>query len=190
MGPFFLNKKIIFQPIVIIGLVTLFVFSSCGSSKKVIKKSNQQVETSENNTNQKIQEKYAIKLGVPQNDISNIALYRLIDKWYGVPYKFGGKTMAGIDCSDFVSVVFHDVYDKNISGTAASMYEQCKKISTKNLREGDLIFFKIGTKNISHIAIYLQNNKFVHATVHRGIMIDDLNESYYKKYYFACGRFK
>ncbi|MEO6882853.1 MAG: C40 family peptidase [Bacteroidia bacterium] len=184
-------EKIIFQLLIFSAFAALFFLTSCGSQKKVTKKNSKEnnKETNSSSFDQKIQNKYATQLGVSQKNISNISLYTFIDKWYGVPYKYGGKTMNGIDCSDFVSILFNNVYEKNISGSAAGMYNQCKKISMENLREGDLIFFKIGSSEISHIGIYLQNNKFVHATVHRGIMIDDLNEAYYKKYFFACGRF-
>ena len=53
-----------------------------------------------------------------------------------------------------------------------------------------MVFFKIENDNINHIGIYLQNNKFVHASTKKGIMIDDLDEAYYKKYFFKAGRLK
>ena len=65
-----------------------------------------------------------------------------------------------------------------------------KTVSKSNLEEGDLLFFKIDGDKISHIGVYLQNNKFVHATTKKGVMIDDLDEAYYKKYYYKAGRLK
>ena len=70
------------------------------------------------------------------------------------------------------------------------MYNQCKHISKQELQEGDLVFFRIDSKDISHVGIYLQNNKFVHATTKAGVMIDDLDEEYYKKYFISGGKTK
>ena len=58
------------------------------------------------------------------------------------------------------------------------------------LRTGDLVFFKINNDKISHVGIYLKNNKFIHASSYRGVTVNDLDESYYKKYYYASGRVK
>ena len=75
-------------------------------------------------------------------------------------------------------------------GSSASIYHQCSAISKDKLKEGDLVFFKIDSKEISHVGIYLQNNKFIHATTKAGVMIDDLNEEYYRKYFKGGGAIK
>jgi lipoprotein Spr len=136
------------------------------------------------------EEKYAQLLRVDREDISNEKLYSFIDDWYGTPYQYAGKTKKGVDCSGLTCILFKEVYGKELSGSSASIYNQCEKISKDKLREGDLVFFKIDSKEISHIGIYLQNNKFVHATTKAGVMIDDLDEEYYKKYFFGGGKLK
>ena len=100
------------------------------------------------------------------------------------------KNKNGIDCSNFTSTLYSNVYSKPLTGSSSSIFNQCKVISKNNLEEGDLVFFKIDGDNISHIGVYLQNNKFVHATTKKGVMIDDLDEEYYKKYYYKGGRIK
>ena len=137
-----------------------------------------------------IEEKYAQLLRVDKENISNKKLYSFIDDWYGTPYLYGGKTKRGIDCSGFTIILYKEVFEKELSGSSASLYNQSEKISKAELKEGDLVFFKIDSKEISHIGIYLQNNKFVHATTKAGVMIDDLNEEYYKKYFEGGGRIK
>jgi len=156
------------------------LISSCGTQRS----------TSSSSSFNTIEEKYAHLLEVSNESISNKKLYSFIDEWYGVPYKYGGKSKSGVDCSGFTSVLCKNVFGKEISGTALSIYNQCKKISKEELKEGDLVFFVIGTKEISHVGVYLQNNKFVHATTHKGVMIDDLNEEYYRKYFTGAGRVK
>ncbi|MBI4946712.1 MAG: C40 family peptidase [Bacteroidetes bacterium] len=137
-----------------------------------------------------IEDKYSHLLGVNKENISDRKLYAFIDDWYGTPYQYGGKTKKGIDCSGFTILLYKEVFGKELCGTSSSLYNQCKKISKEELKEGDLVFFKIESKDISHIGIYLQNNKFVHASTKAGIIVNDLNEVYYKKYFAGGGRMK
>ncbi len=168
-------------------LISLAIFiSSCGSTKKVSSFS----EKENNSSSTKIKTKYAELLNVKENKIDNIKLYTFINDWYGVKYKYGGKTKKGIDCSAFTSELYNNVYNKPLNGTAASIFYQCKPVSKNNLDEGDLVFFKIDNDNVTHIGVYLQNNKFVHASTKKGVMIDDLDEPYYKKYFYKGGRIK
>lgn len=160
--------------------------SSCRSHKDIAKKDTTTTTPKSN----KVQSKYAQLLNVDESKIENIKLYSFIDEWYGVPYKYGGKNKNGIDCSNFTSTLYNFVYNKSITGSSSSIFDQCKPISKNNLEEGDLVFFKIDGDKISHIGVYLQNNKFVHATTKKGVMINDLDEAYYKKYFYKSGRLK
>lgn len=135
-----------------------------------------------------LKKKYATQLGVEEKSITNLKLYRFVDEWYGVPYKYGGKNKSGVDCSGFASALLRDVYAISLAGSAQTMYESCDHVAEKNLQEGDLIFFKINSKNVSHVGVYLQNRRFVHASTKRGITINNLDEAYYKKYFFKGGR--
>lgn len=168
-------------------LLFLFFYTSCSVQKKGIEKKNYTKEVS---SSKKIKNKYAPLIGVAENQISNIKLYSFIDEWYAVPYQYSGKTKKGIDCSGFTSVLYQQLYNKQLNGSAADIYKLCKPLSKKELKEGDLVFFKIESDNISHIGVYLQNNKFVHASTKKGVIINDLDEAYYKKYYYKGGRVK
>ncbi len=137
-----------------------------------------------------VKEKYAGLLGVDAAQIRNEKLYSFINEWYGVPYKYAGKDKSGIDCSGFSSALYNSVYQKKLSPSARQQAEETKKIDTSGLKEGDLVFFDIGAGKISHVGVYLQNNKFVHASTKRGVIINDLNEPYYKKYFVRSGRVK
>ncbi len=137
-----------------------------------------------------LKKKYAEKLGVSESAITNQKLYQFINEWYGVPYKYAGKDKGGIDCSGLASTLYNRVYQKKISPTTKILIDEVKKISVSNLKEGDLVFFNIDSKNVSHVGVYLQNNKFVHASSKKGVMISDLNEPYFKKYFMSAGRVK
>lgn len=195
-------------------LVIPFLLDSCHSSKKAAKsqaaynysQKNYMPETENPPNNKKhrksknaannetesregaITAKYASALGVSKSDITNYPLYNFIDVWYGTPYKYAGRTHAGVDCSDFASLLFESIYNIRISGTVNDIYRRCKPIKSSQLREGDLIFFKINSKSLSHVGIYLQNHKFVHASVHAGVVISDMNEDYYRRYFWGAGR--
>jgi len=133
--------------------------------------------------------KYGQLLDVPVEDVRNFQLYGFIEDWYGAPYRMGGKTKDGIDCSGFVNTLLSAVFQLSFSGTSAQMYERARKLRSRSeLREGDLVFFRIGHKRISHVGVYLDNDHFVHASTSSGVMISDLNETYWKKYYAGAGR--
>lgn len=168
-------------------IFTLAAFlTSCGTHKEITKSSEKEKPAASS----KIKTKYAGLLNVNENKIDNVKLYTFINDWYGVKYKYGGKDKKGIDCSAFTAALFAGVYNKKLEGTAASIFYQCKPTSKGNLTEGDLVFFKIENDNVNHIGVYLQNNKFVHASTKKGVMIDDLDEPYYKKYFFKGGKLK
>lgn len=137
-----------------------------------------------------LKKKYAAMLGVDEKEISNIRLYKFIDEWYGVPYKYGGKTKSGVDCSGFAAALYQEVYKKTIAGSASSICSASESVSEKNLEEGDLVFFKINSDKVSHVGVYLRNRHFVHASTHKGVIISSLDETYYKKYFFRGGKVK
>jgi len=181
-----------FRHIIFIACTLTGVLSACKSHKHLITNSSQtttEQNSSANNTKQ-IKKKYAALLAVDENKIENVALYALIDSWYATPYKYGGCSKDGVDCSNFAAVIYKEIYKKQLTGSSASIFNQCKAIQKDELEEGDLLFFKIGSNTISHIGVYLHNNKFVHATTKKGVMINDLDEVYYKKYFFKAGRVK
>jgi len=167
----------------------IFLWTACGTNRKMVVKKTSPTNTN-NSNNKSISKKYAGILEVKEQDVSNTALYSFIDDWYGVPYKYGGKSKNGVDCSGFVSNLYQDVYKEKVSGSSASIYESCKPVSIEKLKEGDMVFFKIDSDKISHIGVYLMNNKFVHASTKKGVMISSLNEAYYKKYYYKGGKLK
>jgi len=121
--------------------------------------------------------------------ISSPGLVAFMEEWYGAPYKFAGKSKTGVDCSGFASVLLKEVFQKNMTGSSVSLYEQSIKIDKAILQEGDLVFFRTGgSQTINHIGIYLSNGFFIHASVNSGVVINSLSESYYASAYCCAGR--
>ncbi|MET0244391.1 MAG: NlpC/P60 family protein [Flavitalea sp.] len=137
-----------------------------------------------------LQFKYAILLDVPVEEIDNRRLFSFIDSWYGTPYRYGGFTRDGVDCSGFTQNFMTSIYQIQVPRVSAEQYNQSKRITRRELREGDLVFFKTSGRSISHVGIYLRNNKFVHASTSSGVMISDLDEDYFARRYAGAGRVK
>lgn len=132
--------------------------------------------------------KYATLMKVDERDLKNKKLIYFIDKWYGVPYKWGGGDKGGVDCSHLVCKAYQDVYQKKISGTTVDLEKASSHVKETKLKEGDLVFFKIESEKVSHVGIYVINNYFLHASVKKGVMLNSLDEKYYKKYFYSGGR--
>lgn len=140
-----------------------------------------------------LQFKYAILLDMPVETINDNKLLELIESWYGTKYKYGGSTRDGVDCSGFAKAFMSSYYDITLTRSSADQYKQCDtKVKKKKLKQGDLVFFKTnGSRGgITHVGIYLCNNKFVHAATSSGVMISDLDEDYYKARFVSGGRMK
>lgn len=134
-------------------------------------------------------EKYANVMGLMPRAMSNYVLYRFIDEWYGVNYRYGGSDKKGIDCSAFVQKLYEEVFCTTLVRTARDQFHSCNMIwNIDNLIEGDLVFFKTRGKSISHVGIYLANNFFVHASTTGGVMISSLTENYWSKRFAGAGK--
>lgn len=146
-----------------------------------------------------IQIKYAKILGVEPTEVENKKLYEFIDKWTGTAYLIGGETKDGIDCSSFTQRLYTKVFDKYIERTAEKQFKSRFNDEFKDktyLAEGDLIFFNSfkDPSVISHVGVYLQNNKFVHSTSSiaktglNGVQISDLTDPKWEKRFVAGGK--
>ena len=136
-----------------------------------------------------LQIRYAVLLSTPAEEVKNTKMFEFIDDWYGTPYRLGGTTKKGVDCSAFSQFLFASVYGLSIPRTAKEQYNLTSRISRTQLNEGDLIFFNT-RGGISHVGVYLQNNKFVHASTSGGVMISDIFDEYWAKKFVGVGRLK
>lgn len=134
-----------------------------------------------------LQLKYAQLLGTEAAQIENNDLLRSVDEWYGTRYRMGGANKSGIDCSAFVQAVYLTAFGMAVPRTAFEQFRVANRISATEMKEGDLVFFNT-TGGVSHVGIYLRNNKFIHASVARGVTVSDLFDPYYLKRFLGIGR--
>lgn len=196
---------------VLLFIITLIYFSSCGggANKTAMEEARRQAEldsirlaqkTVVVNTLDPIQKKYGNVLNIAPKKIKNIALYEFIDEWINAPYRMGGETKSGIDCSFFSQYLYHDVFDLLIERTAQKQYNApstYKFKGQKHLKQGDLLFFNLEGSEyfpITHVGVYLGHNKFVHSTARRGddgrngVQISNLKSRHWQKLFVAAGR--
>lgn len=133
--------------------------------------------------------KYAVLLDVPVEALTNLSLLEYMEEWYHTPYRYGGSSREGIDCSAFSAGIITAVYGLAIPRTVREQYQVTERINKDELTEGDLVFFNT-TGSVSHVGVYLFNNKFVHASTKNGVMISDLNDAYFSRKYAGAGRMR
>lgn len=193
------NSRLLYQFFTIV--VSLSLLTSCGAKRKVaggrpVSKgtvaNKKTVLTDASDARDVVLtgsqlEDYARLLGVATKELNNRALYNFIDNWMGSPHRLGGTQKNGIDCSRFVGLLYEDVYGKGLPRTSRDMGENVKRKYERGLREGDLVFFSFGGRNIDHVGVYLKNNKFVHVSTKRGVIISNLRDSWYYKYFVRGG---
>ena len=116
-------------------------------------------------------------------------LFEVYD-WLNSPYCWGGRSKKGTDCAGFVNSMINKLYSKNFGGSAIDIFKKCDTVSPTDMHEGDLVFFNISGKYLSHVGIYLQNGRFAHAASHGGVIVSSLEDKYYKRWFYRAGRVK
>lgn len=151
-------------------LILVFTFSiiSCSSSKKVVS------ETKKN-----------------EPTLADKIVWTAVT-YKGTPYKFGGTTKSGMDCSGLIFTSFKK-RGVEIPRVSYAMATQGKKVSLANVQRGDLLFFKTSkTQNgINHVGLVTSTNgeiKFIHASSSKGVIVSSLNNRYWNDAYVKAKR--
>lgn len=169
-----------------IPLFSLLLLSSCGSQRSVSGALYDPVEVEE------LSLRLSISLSnLDKDDDRMMPLYAETSLWLGVPYRYGGTTKRGVDCSGFASEIFNKVYGITLPRTTSDLGKaKYKKVGRNNLKTGDLVFFATSRdkKKITHVGIYLKEGYFIHASTKRGVIVDHIDDAYYKKRWIKGAR--
>jgi cell wall-associated NlpC family hydrolase len=123
---------------------------------------------------------------LPPNIGSEIVLRAI--SLLGAPYQWGGSGPKAFDCSGLVHFIHHEL-GFDVPRTAEEQYRAAKRVDMDDIEPGDLLFFRIRGKRISHVAIYAGSGRFVHAPqTGRPIELRDLDDGYYRPRLAAAGR--
>lgn len=116
---------------------------------------------------------------------------RKVKEYLDVPYKRGGTTKRGMDCSGFSKTVYSKFFGIELPHSSVDQFRlsALRKIDDTQLKPGDLIFFaNQKKKRINHVGVYISNGKFIHASSSQGIMVSHLDEDYWKNRFVGSKR--
>ncbi|MDA3977447.1 NlpC/P60 family protein [Gallibacterium sp. AGMB14963] len=110
-------------------------------------------------------------------------------EWYRTPYRIGGNTRSGVDCSGFVMRTFADRFSIQLPRTTTAQSQVGIRVPLEDIQTGDLVFFKTGRgPNGYHVGIYVKNNQFLHASTSGGVIYSSLNNPYWSKAFWQVRR--
>ncbi|MDD1779591.1 NlpC/P60 family protein [Enterovibrio sp. ZSDZ35] len=118
----------------------------------------------------------------PKEDVTlknvNFALNQYFKEWKGTPYRWGGSSKKGIDCSAFTQHAYNTIFEHSLPRTTTQQVKNGKKVSLTNASYGDLVFFKTGSRRY-HVGIYIGEREFMHASTSKGVIISTLDNPYW-----------
>lgn len=127
-----------------------------------------------------------------QKVVKKPELLATVNTWLGTPYRLGSNSRSAIDCSAFTMNVYSQAYSMSIPRSSEEQYKTYGRSAVQNQerQEGDLIYFKtINTgKPVSHVGVWLDENRFVHASSSKGVIISSINEAYWRNRYVGANR--
>jgi lipoprotein Spr len=108
------------------------------------------------------------------------------NSWIGTRYRFGGEGRSGIDCSAFTRQLYRETFGMELPRNTALQVQEGVSVNRQDLGPGDLVFFRRG--GTRHVGVYLGDNEFIHASTSRGVTVSNLDEDYYRRYYWTARR--
>lgn len=121
------------------------------------------------------------------DDLLYLVLLNEYRYWSGSPYRFGGNSKQGVDCSSLVQQVYRNTFNISLPRTTELQARQGYSVRQRDLKVGDLIFFKTGW-SARHVGIYMGQGEFFHVSTSKGVIMSKLNSAYWKKHYWQSRR--
>lgn len=137
--------------------------------------------------------KHYAQLKTDFNDSKTVRkkLLNEFSKWKRTPYRYGGETKKGIDCSGFVQTTFRQQFGLILPRTTEQQVQTGRYVPLTKLKPGDIVFFNIGLGMLDsghHNGIYLGNQQFMHASSSKGVRVSSLNNDFWRRHYWTARR--
>ena len=126
-------------------------------------------------------------VNMSNSDLVRARLYSQYEQWQASPYKYGGLSKQGVDCSGYIYQTYLAQLGYLLPRSSELLAKTGKKIDGGQLRAGDLVFFKTGFRQ-NHGGIYIENGQFVHVSSSSGVIISRLDNVYWSEKYWHARR--
>ena len=174
--------------IILFLITTVSINSATAQVAKVVPNPASEKNNDEDNDDNLSKGYFSQIMGVALSATSNVKLFRFVYDWIGTPYHLGGDTKKGIDCSKFAFELYNKVFNTVIGNNSRNIFSMVNPVGKEELKEGDLVFFKIHSRSITHVGVYIGDGRFAHASSSKGVMISNLADPYWTRYYYNGGR--
>ncbi len=165
---------------IIVSVLVGLTLSSCGSSRTV---------TTARNAGK------GSKTTIHRPSVSGLdpaakTLMSEAESWVGTPYKYGGNDRGGVDCSGFVTQVYLKALGIKLPRTSREQMDFCQTVDKSRLTPGDLLFFRTskGGSTVSHVGIFVGENKMIHSSTSQGVIYTDITSDYYSRTFAGAGK--
>lgn len=115
-------------------------------------------------------------------------LWQVFERYEGTPYRYGGTSAKGFDCSGFIATAFNEALGRQLPRTTSQMLSAGDAVERDQLQAGDLVFFRIKGKD-QHAGIYMGGNSFIHSSTSIGVTHSSLNGYYWRERFSQARRF-
>lgn len=155
---------------------------SCGVSQRSVTMNEGRSETGSNSP-----EGRPSAMNVSTIDETKASLMDAYQDWQGTPYRLGGESRNGVDCSMFVNIVFENYFDIGLPTNTRTQLNVGNGVRRSAIRTGDLVFFRTGRKTL-HVGVAVNQYEFLHASTSNGVTISELGQEYWADRYLAARR--
>lgn len=159
------HMKILYRALCVV--LSLFLLSGCLTTSKDEQQPQVSNQSAQDNVKQKLLSQH--------------------QTWQGTPYKLGGRSKQGVDCSGFIQLTFLEKLGTEIPRTTLLQSKTGKKVDLEQIRIGDLVFFKTGHK-VRHVGVYVGDGQFLHASKSKGVMLSKLDNPYWADSFWMARR--
>lgn len=167
---------------ILVPLMMAAIFAGCGVSQRAVHPNSGGSDSDSTQSDEN-----PVAMSVSSVDETKVSLMEAYRDWKGTPYRLGGATQRGVDCSMFVNIVFEDYFDIGLPRNTRTQLNVGDGVRRSAISTGDLVFFRTGRQTL-HVGIMINQKEFLHASTSYGVTISKLGKKYWSNRYLAARR--